>query len=295
LWNLTLPGVHLLGGFLEWASQMPFETDGFFSPEIAKFRHAVRTTHPFRAWFDYALGLNRIGFDLLRHATTRPIDRRLFTIYGHFVRVHHTFQGALLVAERGMASNARILVRGGIESAIALCALSRDETFVDQMIAANRLHQRKIARVVLDNPDYAATYSEGEIAAMRAVVADVDAMEAEGDWKLKEINWANVASEHCPDLYQLLYRSTSSDGTHATIETLNRFVVADENMQITAFTVAPDTGGLVEALSAACLLFIWAADPFASAFDRPDMSDELLKQVRLFAKLPNAFPGQSRP
>ena len=189
---------------------MPFETDGFFSPEIAKFRHAVRTTHPFRAWFDYALGLNRIGFDLLRHATTRPIDRRLFTIYGHFVRVHHTFQGALLVAERGMVSNARILVRGGIESAIALCALSKDETFVDQMIAAHRLHQRKIARVVLDNPDYAATYSEEEIAAMRAVVADVDAMEAAGDWKLKEINWADVASEHCPDLYQLLYRSTSS-------------------------------------------------------------------------------------
>ena len=274
---------------------MPFETDGFFSPEIAKFRHAVRTTHPFRAWFDYALGLNRIGFDLLRHATTQPTDRRLFTMYGHFVRVHHTFQGALLVAERGMVSNARILIRGGIESAIALCALSKDETFVDQMIAAHRLHQRKLARVVLDNPDYAATYSAEEIDAMRAVVADVDAMEAAGDWKLKEINWADVASEHCRDLYQLLYRSTSSDGTHATIDSLNRFAVADENMQITAFKVAPDTEGLVEALSAACLLFIWAADPFAAAFDRPDVSDELLKQVQLFGKLPSAFPGQSRP
>jgi hypothetical protein len=72
-------------------------------------------------------------------------------------------------------------------------------------------------------------------------------------------------------------------------------VVADEHLQITAFKVAPDTEGLVEALSAACLLFIWAADPFAAAFDRPDVSDELLKQVQLFAKLPNAFPGQSRP
>ena len=100
LWDLALLGLHLLGGFLEWASQMPFETDGFFSPEIAKFRHAVRTTHPFRAWFDYALRLNRIGLDLLRPATTRLIDRRLFAMYGNFVRVHHTFQGALLVAER---------------------------------------------------------------------------------------------------------------------------------------------------------------------------------------------------
>ena len=60
---------------------MPFETDGFFSPEIAQFRHGVRTTPRFRAWFDYALRLNRIGFDLLRHASTQPTDRRLFTMY----------------------------------------------------------------------------------------------------------------------------------------------------------------------------------------------------------------------
>ena len=66
-------------------------------------------------------------------------------------------------------------------------------------------------------------------------------------------------------------------------------------MQITAFKVVPDTEGLVEVLSATCLLFIWAADPFAAAFDRPDLSDELLKQVQLFSKLPSAFPGQSRP
>jgi hypothetical protein len=71
--------------------------------------------------------------------------------------------------------------------------------------------------------------------------------------------------KYCPDLYQLLYRNMSSDGAHATINSLTRFVETDATGRITGFKVAPDTGGLVEALSAACLLFIWAAQPFAEA------------------------------
>jgi hypothetical protein len=59
-------------------------------------------------------------------------------------------------------------------------------------------------------------------------------------------------------------------------------------------TATSSREGLIEALSAACLLFIRAADSVAAAFDRPDVSDQLLKQVQLFSKLPNVFPGQLR-
>jgi Family of unknown function (DUF5677) len=269
---------------------MSFETDGFFSPDIDRFREAVRTTAPFKAWFDYALGLNRIGLDLLKHASTPSADRRLFTMYGHFVRTDQTFQGALLMAERGMVPNARILLRSGVESAIAICALAKDDSLVEQMIAAHHLNQRKYARICLDNPTYRESYSAQELAAMQATVTAVDAMEAASGKRLKDINWADTAAEHCFDLYNLLYRSLSSDGTHATVDSLNRFVEVDSSKQITAFKVVPDTDGLVEALSAACLLFIWAADPFAAAFGRQDVSAELSRQLKLFAELPGAFP-----
>jgi hypothetical protein len=33
-----------------------------------------------------------------------------------------------------------------------------------------------------------------------------------------------------------------------------------------------------------------AADPFAAAFNRPDVSAELSRQLKLFAQLPGAFP-----
>lgn len=210
-------------------------------------------------------------------------------MYGHFVRTHQTFQGALLMAERGMVPNARILLRSGVESAIAICALAKDDGLVDEMVAAHHLNQRKYARLVVNNPNYRASYSAQEIAEMHATIAAVDTMEAASGKKLKDINWADTAAKHCFDLYHLLYRTLSSDGTHATVNSLNRLLEIDAD-QITAFKVAPDLDGLVEALSAACLLFIWAADPFAAAFDRSDVSSELSKQIKLFAQLPGAFP-----
>jgi hypothetical protein len=126
---------------------------------------------------------------------------------------------------------------------------------------------------------------------MQAVVAAVDAMEAPPNPKLRDINWADVALKHCPDLYQLLYRSFSSDGTHATLSSLDRYVVADANMQITAFKAVPDGQGVVEVLSAACLLFIWAADPFAASVNRPDITAQIKEQLQRFGTLPGAFPG----
>jgi hypothetical protein len=137
---------------------------------------------------------------------------------------------------------------------------------------------------------------------VRSAIAEADALETRlsaaavagatpsKKRKLQDIEWASTAMKHCPDLYQLLYRPMSTDGTHATVSTLDRFVETDEAGRIVAFKVAPDTDGIIEALSAACLLFIWAAEPFATVFDRPDVSNEMSRRIQQFGQLPGAFP-----
>jgi hypothetical protein len=270
-----------------------FEQDGFFSPELDQFRDAMRTTDPSKPWFDYALDLNRIGLDLLRQAKTVRSDNALFTMHGIFVRTHQSYQAALLLAERGLIGDARTVLRSGIEGAIAIHALAADPTFVQRLIEAHHINQRKIARLLLNNPQYLARCSAAEIAAMQRVVADVDAMEAAPNPKLRDINWADVALKYCPDLYQLLYRSFSSDGTHATLSSLDRYVITDINKEITAFKAVPDGEGVVEVLSAACLLFVWAADPLAAAVDRPDITAQIKEQLQRFGTLPGAFPGEA--
>jgi hypothetical protein len=290
---------------------MSFEIDGFFSPEIERFREAMRTTAPFCEWLAYARALNRIGLNLLRQASSIPNDPRLFAMHGHFVRAHRSFQGAVLLAEVGSIPDARTVVRSGVESAIALHALAKDSGFVDRMVEAHHMHQRKVARIVLGNSAYLAAYSAQDVATMHAAIAEADKLEASlqasadteakvlgiapKKRKLLDIDWAATAMAHCPDLYQLIYRSHSSDGTHATVNSLDRFLETDATGRAIAFKVAPDTDGVVEALTAACLLFIWAAEPFAVSFDRPDVSAELSKQIQAFATLPGAFPTRVAP
>ena len=171
-------------------------------------------------------------FDLLRRATSVSTDPRLFAMHGHFVRAHRSFQSALLLAEVGSIPDARTLVRSGSESAIALHVLANDAGFVDKMVQAHHMHQRKVARIVIDTPEYLAMYSPNEVSEMHAAIAAADRLEAslqaEADAqakasgvaprkrKLMDIDWAATAMKHCPDLYQLIYRSLSSDGTHAT-------------------------------------------------------------------------------
>jgi hypothetical protein len=44
--------------------------------------------------------------------------------------------------------------------------------------------------------------------------------------------------------------------SHATLSSLDRYIITDTNMEITGFKAAPDGEGVVEVLSAACLLFM---------------------------------------
>jgi len=269
---------------------MPFETDGFFSSEVETFRRYLRENQPFKAWFDYALDLNRLGFDMLRRVDTMRSDSRQFALNAHFVRVHQNFQSALLLAERGLVSDARVVLRSGVEGAIAINALANDAGFVDQMIDAHYRSQRTLARVLIEK--FAATFSTEEITNMKTSIAEADAYQASKGKELTDIKWEQVAEKYCPELYQLMYRDLSSDGTHATINALERFLVVDPSEQITAFKAAPDTEGIVEVLSAASLLFVWAAAPYADTNGLSDMAATISERVQEFAKLPGAFPRE---
>jgi hypothetical protein len=270
---------------------MSFETDGFFSSDVDAFRQQVRDSQPFKTWFDYALDLNRIGFDVLKRVRTSLADSREFAMHAHFVRVHQSFQSALLLAERGLIPDARTVLRSGVEGAIAINALANDAGFVEQMIEAHHRSQRTLARVTLTK--FASSYSAEQIAKMNAAISEADALQASKGKELTDIKWEQVADKHCPELYQLLYRDLSSDGTHATINSLNRFLVVDSNERITDFKVAPDVNGLKEVLSAASLLFIWAAAPFADIYGLSDVSAAISERVQQFATLPGAFPHEA--
>jgi Family of unknown function (DUF5677) len=269
-----------------------FANEGFRSPTMARFRDSVRTIPAYKAWFDFADDLNRLGLDMLRDLDVPRHDRQRLTIAILFVRAHKSLQASLHLAELGLVSDARVVLRSAVEGTIALNALANDPAFLDQLIEAHYYNQRKTARVILGDSVYRATYSPGQIAEMEATVRDVDAREkAVAPLKFGDPNWSNVAQIHCKDLYQTLYRLLSSDGTHTTINAIHRHVGYDANQQIEELKIGPDTADLVETLKAACLVFLWAADPFARAFALSDAAARLQTQLQRFNVLPQDEPA----
>jgi hypothetical protein len=48
---------------------------------------------------------------------------------------------------------------------------------------------------------------------------------------------------------------------------------------------------MVTVLKAACLMFLWAADPFARAFSQDNIRERIKAEIQRFVELPQDEPG----
>jgi hypothetical protein len=277
---------------------MSLATQGFLSPEVEKFRLAVRSTARFKIWFDFADELIRSGFAILKgHETEREPQQLLMS--GLFVRAHQSLQAALILAERGMVPDARGVVRSAVETAIASVALGEDRAFIDQIIGADSKHKLTLARAILGDANYKALHSPDQVKILEETVRNIEAIDKKSPRAPTTINWKSVADKYCKDLYTTLYRLLSSDGTHTTADLMNRYFEADKNGLITALKLGPDPADLDETLNAACLTFLWTAFPFARLFKYREFEQELdgnLKKYRELSDLPTStVPTPPRP
>ena len=273
---------------------MSFASHGFSSPSMGKFRASLRAVPAYKAWLDFGEDLNRLGLEMLEGLNVPLANNQRLTIAALFARAHKSLQAALFLSEMGLVGDARTVLRSAVEGAIALNALANDAQFLDQLTEAHHYNQRKKAKLVLDNPDYRTIYSAAQIKEMQDTIKDVDAKEAATGRDLHDVTWSNVAAKHCRDLYDLLYRLLSSDGTHTTLDSLNRMFDYDPaTKRITDLKVGPDILNLVETLKAACLMFLWAADPFERAFSQIGNRARIEQMIKRFDSLPQNEPSAS--
>jgi len=277
------------------ATQASFATLGFFSPEIDELRYAVRKSARCAPWFALAEDLSRFALEILGDHQVPLDDLQRFSILPLFARAHQSFQAAVILSERAMIGDARTVLRSAAEHAIALVAVAADPTFVDRLVAAHRKHQLTTARILLEDGDCRANLTAEQVQRLEATKREIEGLKGQPDQEPRPINWAAVAQQHCKDLYNLIYRPLSADGTHSTVDSMNRHFEADAQMNITTLRVAPDvsdTAEIVDTFSFACLIFLWAAEPFVRSFERDGDADRLQRYLARFRELePNIGVG----
>ena len=270
---------------------MSFDTDGFFSTDMEKFRAAVTSQQPTKAWFDYAHDLNRFALAMVGDLAMPSLaDKQRFTLAALFIRTHQSAQAALILAERGMIGDARNVVRSASEGVIAMYGLVADAGFIDALTNDYRMNQGTLARIVLDEPDFRKSYSSTEIAQMEATCREVKALQ-NSTGKTKQqliIKWDQIARGHCPDVYNLLYRPLSIDGTHTNMDAINRHVQTDPTGRVVGLKGGPDAEGIQEALKFATLVLLHAIEAMSRAFPQEGLEDRLRGFLVRFRALPGS-------
>jgi Family of unknown function (DUF5677) len=199
-------------------------------------------------WFVFAEKLNRLAMTvMLREVPRVPEELYVSTLYARAVTM---FQGAVRLAERGMAAEARTLVRGCAETAIALGCVRRDRGFFGQLDEDYDKHRIALANDLLRVPEDDPNISAAQRADLHHLIAELSAQYQPPH--PQRINWADAAvAGGMTDLYRTVYRETSGDSAHVGLKALERHVQTDASGTILGLRFHPDVEGVDDTISQA--------------------------------------------
>jgi Family of unknown function (DUF5677) len=264
---------------------MPFLDSGFLeSDDRSRVEHIRQRYAP---WFDFIDRLNRLALSIL-FAETPRLRAELYVATLH-ARAITLFQGAVLMAERGMATEARTLVRSCAETAIAIGCSRLDPTFFAQLDEDYEKHRIALANDLLqnlpaDDPNITAEQRTG----LRQLIADVSREYTSPH--PRRINWAAAAvAANMIDLYMTVYRDTSGDAAHVSLKALERHVQTDEHDAIVGLRFHPEIEGLADTLSAAIASLLHATEAKLRGLSNAAAEDQLRALAREWNTLVETF------
>jgi hypothetical protein len=248
---------------------MGFHQRGFLASDITDAISKIR--QEYAEWFRFLDELNADSMAILWAFKPKSDNEQHLVAAVLFCRAVQSYQGAIMMAERGMITEARTLVRNCAETAFALGAIALDRSFLGELIDGHFKHTANLARAYLEEQDLFTRLTAQNVLALKQQIADIEAEYPEES--PKGINWKSVAKRvGMTILYNTVYRDTSSDAAHVTLDALNRHIIADEEENIKSLKFGPDDVDLESTLSIAVsallhamngVVLISGSEPFA--------------------------------
>lgn len=227
---------------------MTFEVDGFLAEDLSGWASQVR--EKFKSWFELVSDLNRMAMRILYKATPMQSSSQQLVGALIFARSLQSYQAATLLAERGLLSDARTLVRSCAESAIALGGIAHDESFIDEIIDDYHKHRLSIANVMAIDPECSKGLTPQQLDGLEKISAEISAKYQSS--KPKSVKWDVVATRvGMTTLYNTVYRGISGDAAHVTADALNRHIQANDQADIECLIFEPSSKDLEDTFSAA--------------------------------------------
>lgn len=246
---------------------MTINEQGFLSPDIQAWigKHRKESA----AWFALAEDLNVIGQRQVGLLKIPADDNQAFLTALLFMRGLSGFQGAVLLAERGMTQEARTLTRGCFETVFCLGAVRKDPAFADAFIKDDASRREKLARLLLKTPDGLDT---GNIEKLQGFLDD----QAQSGLESQPLQIARAAElAGLTGIYDTYYRGLSNDAAHPSVTALNRHVNADESGLIKGLHWGPDVKDVEDTMMVACTAAVYVIYLAKEMLNREDISQGL--------------------
>jgi hypothetical protein len=222
--------------------------EGFLSPAVSEWIKRHRLAN--QGWFSLADDLNRVAMRLVPLLTVPPEDNHVFLATLLFLRGLSSFQGALLLAERGMTQGARTLARGCFEDVFLMGALRKDPAFAAAFVDDDGFRRSKIARAFLKLPPNSGL-DAAHIERLTHVLSNFEN-------SARPINIADAArSAGLIGVYDVFYRGLSNDASHPSITALNRHVKADELNTVVELRWGPEVPDVQDTVRCICTAAIY--------------------------------------
>jgi hypothetical protein len=241
---------------------MTFQKDGFLSSDLHIFISHSR--NQFGAWFELIDALNKDIFPVLLNVKPRTDNKQQFTAALLFSRTAQSFQAAILLAERGLISESRTLVRSCLETAIVLAMVAKDGDFVEKIVEAHNKHYLSLINAMSADQKVMSALPPDTAEQFRKIKEDITSRYPSGP---RDYNLEAVAIKvGLGSLYTAIFRSTSGDAAHATIGAMLQHTWQDEAGEIEDLRFEPTTTDLDVTLSNAVSCLLHALEPMYKIF-----------------------------
>jgi hypothetical protein len=202
-----------------------------------------------------------------------------------FIRTASNFQGALILAERGMPVEAQSLARACFENAILIGSLKDfDQDTLTHLASEERssaLARLKILAALLDSADDTDAAYRAEV---ERGIATLDASPKHPAIGLKELSTrAGLLSMY------LYFRQLSANSTHASVSSLHGHLWILDG-QIEGLQIGPDLDRFPATVAMACMAVIAAGNFLASIISHFDCDGDLLALNARLSELGTRLP-----
>lgn len=213
----------------------PLEEKGFCGNQIDGWVQKLRADY--RRWFDLADEVNQFCHGTMFKFSVMSDNGQAVLAANLYIRCISTYQGVIILSERGMVPQARALARVLLEALFPLAAICADDgaSQVQKYLQQDSIRRKKGIKRIIDSGRVPSGTSKEELYKVFNDICSNISQHNIKEIKVKE--WAKAAGliDHYNSSYQDL-----NDSVHTNVSDLQRHNDANDNGEIVTLNWGPD-------------------------------------------------------